>query len=151
MGETYEILKDMGRKTLKGGLAIPEYIFAAPSFYRKYLSRPDAFLIVPHSLLIALEICEAIDPIKNLLGDYSYLPLATHVTGNVASGLYEWFRYEKRKISSPTTSSSPSSASSSNLEKQVEKEDKPTPKDIPNPWDIDIPKIENIFGGMNYE
>jgi len=163
----------MGRKTLKGlGSAIGgvynvfEYVYACPTFTRKHLPiikkqipahALDEFIgsvVVGGNALIwtgefIFGCCFKESPYLT----YAFLPFATHIAGNAASGLYEWFRYEKRKISSPTTSSSPSSASSSNLEKKVEQEkSKPiVPRDIPNPWDIDIPKIENIVGGMKHE
>jgi len=164
-------LKEMGRKTLKGlGSAIGgvynvfEYVYACPTFTRKHLPiikkqipahALDEFIgsvVVGGNALIwtgefIFGCCFKESPYLT----YAFLPFATHIAGNAASGLYEWFRYEKRKISSPTTSSprassSHSSPSSSNLEKKLEKNEIKI-KNIPNPWDIDFPKIENIAGG----
>ncbi len=161
-------LKEMGRKTLKGiGSTIGgiynvfEYVYACPTFTRKHLLTIEK-QVPAHVLgdfvagVVAggngfIFVFEGIVGAVYKESPYAFLPMATHIAGNAVSGLYEWFRYEKRKISSPTTSSprassSHSSPSSSNLEKKLEKNEIKI-KNIPNPWDIDFPKIENIAGG----
>jgi hypothetical protein len=82
--------------------------------------------------------------------------LGVHITTNVLSGLYEIYRYQKNKLTSPTNTSS---ASPSALEKKVEEEPKievkpqqPTsPKyDIPDPWKVKTEEIEDVrYSGIN--
>ena len=70
--------------------------------------------------------------------------LGTQIATNLASGLYELYRYHKLELASGTSGSS---STTSGLEKKVEsgnKNDKLGKSETKpvDPWKVDIPKIE---------
>lgn len=73
--------------------------------------------------------------------------LGTQIITNTMSGIYELYKYNKKKIVSTKHSTKPKSSPFSGLESEVEdsqpKMKTPTQK-IPNPWDIHIDEIENL-------
>ena len=168
----YEIIKDLAKKIWKAGFSIVSYPFAIPTYMRKtneadikgnlgvfayfftFLGGPMFTLSIDAGLIKNYEISQN----ENFL----IFPIAT-ITGNILSGLYEWYRYEdnKKKKGFLPTNSPPASTPIStpvstpiyqpnSLEKKVEevkpeiKIEIPVPKQIPNPWDIHIDEIENL-------
>ena len=66
--------------------------------------------------------------------------LATQVTTNIASGIYEWYRYERDKLNKPLTTS-PGELEKI-VEPKIEVELKPNETKFINPWEIEIPKMD---------
>lgn len=82
------------------------------------------------------------------------------VASNVASGLYELYKYENNKLKTSTTNPTVN-PSSSGLEEKVEerveeikpeiKPVQPKPVEIIDPWKVRIEELENIYSGGRKE
>ncbi len=154
----WDVVKEMGRNTIKGvskGMKATAIFvgstYTLPSAFRKYTLDYDyvVAVILPPSFGFGLGEFFLAWPVESRSYDYAYaVPFLVRVGTNIASGIYEWYRYEKNKKygHSPSGSRTPApssgSTSSGKLEEKVEKGEIKI-KDIPNPWDIDIPKIED--------
>jgi len=66
--------------------------------------------------------------------------LATQITTNIASGVYEWYRYKRNKLNAPSVS--PAGELEKGLEPPEKIEVKPVQTHFINPWEIEVPKIE---------
>ncbi len=156
----WDVVKEMGRNSIKsvshGIKATARFVgstYMLPSTFRRHPDPDDFFNVtIPISFLFGTFEGVLAFSGESTSGKYLYAaPLLVRIGTNIASGIYEWYRYEKNKkyghspSGSAISGSSPfGSSSPSKLEEKVEKEEKKVHlKDVPNPWDIDIPKIED--------
>ncbi len=165
-------LREMGRKKIKHlpqVLRIAGEFIPSPWMVPTYMRRNDldpmgGFAHYIYGFLTVV-VGNVASTVLGFAEDSRYfLYPATMLSTNILSVLYEWYRYEKNKVSSPASLSSPPASppssvfppASSGLESKVEKKEeqkrneRKIPRDIPNPWDIDIPKIEDKKVGRNY-
>ena len=162
-------LKEMGRKTFCAvktamELAVSSAYFG-PTSIRKMGDKVEASLnvalfntfhiLVPGGVsLIAYPTAQQETPDGIFtLSKYLLFVAGTHIL----SGLYEWYRYEKNKVSPSTTSTSTSSTGKKSGLEEAVKESSETnhpidPKTYKNPFEIELPKndkIESLVYGGN--
>ena len=155
-------IKEMGKKTFNAVKTAMElavsFPYFGPSFVRK-TRKPDGGIDDNFTLLCSLlNILHVVGSGFMAYDDivpkmYPFFVLGTHT----ASGLYEWYRYEKNKVSPSTTSTSTSSTGKKSGLEEAVKESSETnhpidPKTYKNPFEIELPKndkIESLVYGGN--
>jgi len=167
----------MGRKTIKHLPQVSriagEFIsspWMMPTYMRRNDLDPAGYFIGNFGRYmygtLTVAVGNIVSTVLGFVDDSRYfLYPATMLSTNILSVLYEWYGYEKNKVSTPASLSPPpasppsnvSPIASSGLESKVEKKEekdrneRKIPRDIPNPWDIDIPKIEDQKMRRNYD
>lgn len=161
MKDELKIIYNVGKKVL----AVPKWAFiithTVPTFVRKAyeydkengLSSEEGTGISPFAVALGGvgSVCTAqiyFLSAANQDNPYFFGAGVFCIASNVASGLYEWCRYERNKLKSPAADII---TSGSGLEEKV-KEEKPTeeskPIEIFDPWKVNIKELENIaYGG----
>lgn len=105
------VLKEMGRKTGRGLKEVLRFIYSGiimPTTARKSLEENNdmkgatTFMSALFGLMISSLSAIPIANIRGHSGDnpdvYDFIPLIAFGATNVASGLYEWYHYEKNKL-----------------------------------------------------
>jgi hypothetical protein len=152
MGENLKAIGSIGKKII--GYPIGA-LYAYPTTIRKFTEKykqipndPGGFVICFGGLSLVgnFLLVPTIGLYRSYttgLDKFTWLPLLISPTTNIASGLYEWFKYEKNKINKNTTSRSSALETKVNTSETKAEIVSSFPKDIiPDPWSYDIDEIK---------
>jgi hypothetical protein len=160
MASNLETIKEMGKKTGMAGKIILGYglrcAYSAPTATRIALEKQGEELEINFENLLAGTCLYALSQMiiniplhQGINEEYRHIliigNLSVSVATNIASGLYEWFRYEKNKSStiSPATAISPQSTLETTVETPEAPKITPTiPDQRIEPWKPEIPKMD---------